>query len=312
MNAIPVSQITEQFAPTSIALAPNRPLLAVGGFEEDQIHIYDIEATPKRIKSLPMEWASCPVNSIVWANGFIAALGDGGTKCYVWSDVTYEQIRVIDLSAELSSILSISVANGHQLMLAGQTQYGQEDKPDLYLYDTNDWSVFTLASGCFINQARWNGRHIWILFNNYQDEGAEFTLRVLDVESGERIDNVLHQQEMSGSCISVADGEVFVSGNNNQNGQQTLLINTGVWEKSYQGESVSALQPLAGGRVAVDIFNGNHFEIRMLDKVGQEKKLWSNRDAASSLGIAADPQGKYLAISRDNCVLLLDISGVLV
>lgn len=297
--------ITLDFAPTSVAFSPNGPFMAIGGFEEDRVFIYELSDTPKLVHTLKMAWASCPPNSIVWHQEKLYVVGDGSTKCYIWDMSSLKLLNEISLSNSLSQIKSISLTED-KLLIAGQTKYGEEHKPDLHIFDLVGKPITALSSGSFLEVAGWNGSKIWSVFNSYTDDQVHLVIREIDLTG--QCSNEIHifDGETKDIRIDTYAGIGYITANV-VNQDTSVIAKINEWSIVQDDMNISAFVPLNDNKLILDVFNGNYFEVRALDLMDMTTvTLNQSRKSGSSLGIASD-HAKFLAITRDNQVLVFEV-----
>lgn len=314
MKLMPQFDIRLDVAPTSLAFSPDGQFLLAGGFESDQVHVYAInDDVPKLVKTLPMRWASCPPHTIQWLNGRIYAVGNGGEVCYIWNDQNFKVERTVDMSAELSRIKSISVI-GDKLLIAGETKYGDEDKPDIYIMNVASGKILSsFCSGCFIDKATWNGETVWIAYNDFTNgSGADAAFMVKQIATAD-IEETRFIKIASGEVrdihISHLNNKCYVSANSTNTITEAVLADVGNWVDVLPEENIASFTVADQELVLfLDVFNGNHFEIRNYQDQGKKfAKLFLNRHSSSSLGMAY--KNHILACSRDNHVLVFNVQA---
>lgn len=298
--------ITLDFAATSVAFSPDGLFMAIGGFEEDRVFIYELRDVPKLLHTLKMAWASCPPNSIVWYQEKLYTVGDGGTNCYIWDMSSFKLLNEISLSNSLSQIKSISLAKD-RLLIAGQTKYGEENKPDLYIFDVIGHPITTLSSGCFLEVAGWNGMKIWSVFNAYTDDQVHLKIHEIDF-NGENFNEIqIFEGETKDIRINTYAGIGYITANV-VNQDTSIVAKINEWSTVLDDMNISAFVPFNSNKLILDLFNGNFFEVRALDLEDQTSTILNqSRNSSSSLGIASDHE-KSLAITRDNQVLIFEVS----
>lgn len=298
--------ITLDFSPTSVAFSPNGLMLAIGGAEEDKVFIYELHDVPRLVHTLKMAWASCPPNSITWHQEKLYAVGDGRTQCYIWDVSNFKLLNKISLSNSLSQIKSISLAND-QLLIAGETKYGEEDKPDLHIFDILGQPITALSSGRFLEVAGWNGYKIWSVFNLYTDGQIRLGVREIDLTNQCFNETHIFNGETKDIRIDTHDGIGYITANV-VNQDTAVIAKINEWSVVQDYMNISAFVPLNNQELILDVFNGNYFEVRSFNLRDLTTVIINqSRKSSSSLGIASD-HAKLLAITRDNQVLVLQVS----
>lgn len=266
-------------AATSVVASGDKQRIAASNAMTGVTWILDVNSG-KQLASLEMEAGFYQENTLQWAGDYIVAIGEAGTKLYIWSAQTYALLHRLDVRPCSIKNATADTSSG-RLLLALQipawdylrkNRLKPEDVPNLWEVDLEEGQVLAkhtedkeILKGSYFSGR--DGRKSWATIGNMDLSPAEwgkepgwafvFTvgMRGRDVEMLE----ILHNEPANKAVMAV----------NNRTGTAAVM---GIWpkyKKLFLRESAGVWQELdTGGQIPHGLIPfGNSFLV-LLERKG--------------------------------------------